>query len=66
MEYQASTHQSASPVDRTLAICLAAFSMFVVGYTATRTFLGQPSGQKAAVDPNVVPHQAALWSELGH
>ena len=38
--------------------------MFVLGYTATRVYLGQSTAQGAA-DSTVIPHQAQLWSELG-
>ena len=63
MEFRASTQTSA--LDRVLAASLAAFSMFVVGYTATRVYLSQPSDQSALAESNVIPHQASLWSELG-
>ena len=53
----------ASSLDRTLAASLAAFSMFVVGYTAVRVFLAQPSTNTAVTV--VTPHQAELWSGLG-
>ena len=65
MRLQAS-NDNISSVDRTLGFGLAAFSMFVVGYTATRAFLSQP---QAATTPNaeiVIPHQATLWSDLAN
>ncbi|MEA5463716.1 hypothetical protein [Leptothoe sp. PORK10 BA2] len=52
-----------SNLDRTLAATLAAFSMFVVGYTAVRVYLAQPAANTPV--PTVIPHQAELWSELG-
>ena len=52
-----------SNLDRTLAATLAAFSMFVVGYTAVRVYLAQPAVDSAVT--TVSPHQATLWSELG-
>ena len=36
-----------SSLDRTLAATLAAFSMFVVGYTAVRVYLAQPAADAA-------------------
>ncbi|NEP18268.1 MAG: hypothetical protein F6J97_15415 [Leptolyngbya sp. SIO4C1] len=53
-----------SSLDRVLAASLAAFSMFVVGYTATRVYLAQPASQDAPVS-TALPHQAAMWSALG-
>ena len=66
MRLQAS-NENISSVDRALGFTLAAFSMFVVGYTATRAFLSQPQSQNATpVNADVViPHQATLWSDLG-
>ena len=61
MNYQASTQASSG--DRALAIVLATFSMFVVGYTASRVFLSQSSGQEAT--SATIPHQAEMWSVLG-
>ncbi|MEM7062972.1 MAG: hypothetical protein AAF572_07405 [Cyanobacteria bacterium P01_B01_bin.77] len=52
-----------SSLDRTLAASLAAFSMFVVGYTAVRVYLAQPAADAAVT--TVTPHQAELWSGLG-
>lgn len=67
MEFQKSTQVSTqvSTLDRVLAASLAAFSMFIVGYTATRVYLSQPSAQTAKTEVEVIPHQATLWSELG-
>ena len=58
--------ENTSSLDRALGITLAAFSMFVVGYTATRAFLAQPQSQNpASANPDVViPHEATLWSDL--
>ena len=68
MRLQASTsNENVSSVDRALGFTLAAFSMFVVGYTATRAFLSQPQSQDVTpVNADmVIPHQATLWSDLG-
>ncbi len=56
-----------SGADRVLAASLAAFSMFIVGYTATRVYLsqGETGNQSPAAETTVIPHQATLWSELG-
>ena len=54
-----------SSLDRALGISLAMFSMFVVGYTASRVFLSQGTNQ-TAIESTVIPHQAAMWSDLGH
>ena len=66
MQMQTS-NQNVSTLDKALGISLAAFSMFVVGYTATRVYLSQ--SQNPNVAPNnvdiVIPHQATLWSEFG-
>lgn len=55
--YAASSHVSSA--DRAMAATLAAFSMFVVGYTAVRVFLAQP----VANADTVTPHQAAIWND---
>ncbi|MDJ0681181.1 MAG: hypothetical protein QNJ18_15085 [Xenococcaceae cyanobacterium MO_167.B52] len=54
-----------SSLDRALGISLAMFSMFVVGYTASRVFLSQGTNQ-TVVESTVIPHQAAMWSDLAH
>ena len=51
-----------STLNRTLGISLAAFSMFIVGYTASRVLLTQTS---STIIESVTPHQAAMWSDLG-
>jgi len=51
--------------DRILGISLAAFSMFVFGYTASRVLLSQPTSQSAPVESTVTPHHASMWSALG-
>jgi uncharacterized membrane protein YukC len=53
--------------DRAIGFSLAAFSMFVVGYTATRAYLSQPQSQNItpANSNFVIPHEATLWSEFG-
>lgn len=67
MQMQTS-NQNVSTLDKALGISLAAFSMFVVGYTATRVYLSQSQNQNVAPNNNVdivIPHQATLWSEFG-
>ena len=63
MEFQTSTQTST--LDRILAASLAAISMFVLGYTVTRVYLGQTSAQNPQAESTVIPHQASLWSDLG-
>lgn len=53
-----------STLNRALGVTLAAFSMFVVGYTASRVVLTQ-AGEAAVTESNIVPHQATMWSDLG-
>ncbi|MEM8832765.1 MAG: hypothetical protein AAGE96_26020 [Cyanobacteria bacterium P01_G01_bin.19] len=62
------SNEGLSSVDRALGFTLAAFSMFVVGYTATRAFLSQPQGTSVSVESTdfVIPHQATLWSDFGN
>lgn len=52
-----------SNVNRALGISLAAFSMFVVGYTASRVYLSQDTNQNSVIE-SVTPHQASMWSDL--
>ena len=61
------SNQNTSTLDKALGISLAAFSMFVVGYTATRAYLSQPQSPNSNTVQSdiVIPHQATLWSELG-
>lgn len=54
-----------STFDRVLGVSLAAFSMFVVGYTASRVLLSQSTSQGTVVESIVTPHQASMWSALG-
>ena len=54
-----------SILDRVLGISLAAFSMFVVGYTASRVLLNQSTSQNTLIESTVTPHQASMWSDLG-
>jgi len=54
--------------DRALIAVLAACTTFVVGYTAVRMSLRQDvaqSGIQSEVQQTVIPHEAALWSDLG-
>jgi len=62
MNIQTSTH--ASSVNQVLGISFAALAMFIVGYTATRVYLNQPT-DTTTNESMVIPHQASLWSELG-
>ncbi len=62
MQSQISQHVSST--DRVVAACLAAFSMFVVGYTATRVFLVQPTSAEIN-ETTVIPNQAEMWKVLG-
>ena len=50
-----------------IAIPLAAITMFVVGYTASRAHLGQAENRNLAPaqDNFVIPHQSAMWSDFG-
>lgn len=61
------SNQNPSILDKALGVSLAAFSMFVVGYTATRVYLAQPQSQNPIIENSdaVIPHQAELWRELG-
>lgn len=60
--------------DVAIAAGLAAFSMFVIGYTATRLYLSTPSStaavhaasNEAVAGHDVLPtHPAAMWNALG-
>ena len=64
---QSNYSNQVSASDKVIAVSLATFSMFVVGYTATRVFLGQMNTDTNIniAEVNVVPHQASLWSDLG-
>ena len=62
MQVQNSTQ--ASSLNRVLGISLAAFSMFVLGYTASRVFLAQSGNPTVITESAVTPHQASLWSTL--
>ena len=54
-----------SSLNRALGVTLAAFSMFVVGYTASRVVLTQAGNEATVTESTVVPHQATMWSDLG-
>ena len=62
------SRENTSGLDKAIGFSLAAFSMFVVGYTATRAYLSQPQTQNAASTNSdfVIPHEATLWSDLGN
>lgn len=55
------SQSSTSTAERVGAAALAAFAMFVVGYSATRAFLNSA----APLDADVIPHQAELWEGVG-
>lgn len=59
------TSDRISALDRLLGASLAASLMFVIGYTATRVYLNQPSSQNTIDKSIVIPHEATLWSDLG-
>ena len=62
------TSTQTSSLEKALGLSLAAFSMFVLGYTATRVYFNQPvskNNNTNIAQTNVIPHQASLWSELG-
>ncbi|BAZ43740.1 hypothetical protein NIES4102_07410 [Chondrocystis sp. NIES-4102] len=60
------SNETLSTRDKVIGFSLAAFSMFVVGYTATRAFLNQPNTNLATDNSNlVIPHEATLWSDFG-
>jgi hypothetical protein len=65
MHLQRNTTNTTSTLDRVLGYSLAALSMFVVGYTATRVYLDRPLENNTASQSTVIPHEAALWSALG-
>lgn len=60
------SNEYVSSADRALGFTLAAFSMFVVGYTVTRAFLSQPKASSVNNAEIVIPHQATLWSDFGN
>lgn len=65
---QLNTSTQTSTLEKALGFSLATFSMFVVGYTATRVYFSQPVSQNNNTNitqTSVIPHQASLWSELG-
>ena len=54
-----------SSLERAFAVALVTFSMFAVGYSASRAFLTQQSNENSVTVTNVIPHQASMWSDLG-
>ncbi len=57
-----------SSLERALATALVTFSMFAVGYTASRAFFAQQTldtSVTATTNTSIVPHQASMWSGLG-
>lgn len=42
----------------------AAFSTFVVGYTAARVYLLDQPAESVQVDSEVIPHEGELWKGL--
>ncbi len=65
MRTHTSTQNQTSSLDNILAASLAAFSMFIVGYTATSVYLSQSPAQNQVIESGVVAHQASMWSTLG-
>ncbi|MEB3343126.1 hypothetical protein [Okeania sp.] len=59
-------YENISTVDRCMASFLAAFSVFMISYSATRVYLNYSSQVDAQVESNVLPHAASLWSDLGN
>lgn len=64
MNVRPSTQTSSS--DRAIAAVFVACITFVVGYTATRTYLSRPADPITGVESSVVPHQAELWKDLAN
>ena len=54
-----------SSLERILATALVMFSMFAVGYTASRAFLAQQPAETSVTTTTIVPHQASMWSDVG-
>ncbi len=51
-----------SSVNSALGIVFAAFFTFVIGYSASRVFLGNKVNTSTTNENlNVVPHQSTLW-----
>ncbi|MEM7773571.1 MAG: hypothetical protein AAGA75_25305 [Cyanobacteria bacterium P01_E01_bin.6] len=63
MSFQVLTQTSSG--ERALAVCLVAFTTFMVGYTASRVSLSQTSQQEVVPDSIVIPHQAEMWKYFG-
>ncbi|MEM6445057.1 MAG: hypothetical protein AAFY57_12435 [Cyanobacteria bacterium J06642_2] len=63
MNVRTTTQTSTS--DRALVAVLVACATFVVGYTATRAYLSQPTDPVSGTSSPVIPHQAELWKDLG-
>lgn len=63
---QLHTSTQSSSLEKVLGLSLATFSMFVVGYTATRVYFSVPQSQVDINETTVIPHQASLWSELSY
>lgn len=52
-----------STLNLALGISLTAFSLFLVGYTASRVYLSQSTNQNAR--ELITPHEATIWSAVG-
>ena len=53
-------------LDKSVAICLATFSMFIVGYSITRAYLSNPIvSNNSTQQETVVGHQGQMWHDLG-
>ncbi|MEO1132613.1 MAG: hypothetical protein AAFX40_07900 [Cyanobacteria bacterium J06639_1] len=63
MNVRTSTQTSSS--ERAIAAVFVACITFVVGYSATRTYLSRPVDPRTGTPSTVVPHQAELWKGLG-
>lgn len=61
MTYTSASQSSGS--ERIAMSMLAAGIMFVAGYTVVRVGFAQPTATDSTVQTNVVPHQAALWTD---
>ena len=55
-----------STIDKSIAICLATFSMFILGYSITRAYLSNPLvSNNSQQQETVIAHQGQMWSILG-
>ena len=55
-----------STLDKSIAICLATFSMFILGYSITRAYLGKSFvSNTSQQQETLIAHQTQMWSVLG-